>query len=136
MANQGVVQADRRSGPCAIVEAAVEAFNARELDGLLALLRPDAEIRPLRPTACDVYRGRAGLELLFSELRRERRSERIVVTHTRSVSDGRVVAIGHLQTGPEQTAFAGFHELRDGLILRMSHYFSDEPLLRQIGRIG
>jgi SnoaL-like protein len=121
---------------CGIVTAAVEALNARRLDDLLPLLCADVEIRPLRPTARSVYRGPAGIALLLSELSRQRRDERIVITRTRIVSDRRVVAIGHLQAGSEQPAFAGFHELRDGLISRMHHYFSDEALLQRIGRIG
>jgi|GEM_PF-5825707 len=121
--------------PSDVVRRAIDAFNERRLDELQALTSEDIEIWPLRPAARSVYRGRVGIEQWLCDLDQRGRDDRITVERTRAVTDRRIVAMGSVDIGTVNAAFMAVHDLRDGLIERAHHYFSDESLLRRIGII-
>lgn len=127
--------ADRSGDSCDVVLLAIEAFNRRRLKDLLELVCEDIEMWPLRPTARSVYRGRAGIEQWLGDLERRGRDDRITVEKARPAADGRILAMGSVDIGIVNAAFMAVHDLRDGLIARAHHYFSDETLLRRIGVI-
>lgn len=118
-----------------VVRRAIDAFNRRRLQDLLALLCEDVEVWPLRPAARSVYRGRPGVEEWLADLHVRGRDDRITIERTRPAPDGRVLAIGSVDIGIVNAAFMAVHELRHGLIARAHHYFSDETLLKRIGVI-
>jgi ketosteroid isomerase-like protein len=118
-----------------VVLRAIDAFNGRRLRELQGLMCEDIEVWPLRPATHSVYRGRAGIAQWLGDLERRGRDDRITVEHTRPAVDGRIVAMGSVDIGIVNAAFMAVHELRDGLIARAHHYFSDESLLRRIGII-
>ncbi|HEY7952882.1 MAG TPA: nuclear transport factor 2 family protein [Solirubrobacteraceae bacterium] len=118
-----------------VVRRAIDAFNARRLPDLLALLCEDVEVWPLRPAGHSVYRGRHGVEQWLADLHRRGRDDRITIDRTRQAPGGRILAIGSVDIGIVNAAFMAVHELRHGLISHVHHYFSDETLLRRIGVI-
>lgn len=118
-----------------VVLRAIEAFNGRRLEELQGLMCEDIEVWPLRPATHSVYRGWLGIEQWLADLEHRGRDDRITVEHTRSATGGRIVAMGSVDIGIVNAAFMAVHELRDGLIARVHHYFSDESLLRRIGII-
>ncbi len=118
-----------------VVRRAIDAFNARRLPELLALLSDDVEVWPLRPAARSVYRGASGVEQWLADLSLRGRDDRITIERTRPAPDGRVLAIGSVDIGIVNAAFMAVHDIRHGLIARAHHYFSDETLLRRIGVI-
>jgi ketosteroid isomerase-like protein len=118
-----------------VVLRAIDAFNGRRLQELQVLMCEDSEVWPLRPATHSVYRGRLGIEQWFGDLASRGRDDRITVDRTRAAAGGRIVAMGSVDIGAVNAAFMAVHELRDGLIARAHHYFSDESLLRRIGVI-
>jgi ketosteroid isomerase-like protein len=118
-----------------VVCRAIDAFNARRVSDLLALLCEDVEVWPLRPAGRTVYRGRPGVEQWLEDLHSRGRDDRITIERTRPAPDGRILAIGSVDIGIVNAAFMAVHDLRHGLIARAHHYFSDETLLRRIGVI-
>lgn len=118
-----------------VVRSAIDAFNARRLPELLALLCEDVEVWPLRPAARSVYRGPSGVEQWLADLHRRGRDDRITIERTRPAPGGRILAIGSVDIGIVNAAFMAVHDIRHGLIARVHHYFSDETLLRRIGVI-
>jgi hypothetical protein len=130
-----VAYPDPAVDPCDIVTRAVEAFNRRRLAEMLELVCEDVEIWPLRPSPLGVYRGRQGVALWFSDLRRRGRDDRIVIRNVRLVGQGRVVVIGSVDIGVVNAAFTAVHDLRGPLIASAHHYFSDEMMLERLGLI-
>jgi hypothetical protein len=118
------------------VSAWVDAFNARHLDGLLAPLHPDVELRPLRLNGrAGAYHGHDGVREWFARLDPGGLEQQINLSALEVAADGRVLAAGTLCLA-DQTAIAPFgaiHRLEDGLIIDARHYFSDQTLLQRLG---
>lgn len=118
-----------------IVLRAIDAFNRRHLRELQRLACEDIEVWPLRPATHSVYRGHLGIEQWLNDLEQRGRDDRITVERTHAAAGGRIIAMGSVDIGIVNAAFMAVHDLREGLIARAHHYFSDESLLRRIGII-
>jgi ketosteroid isomerase-like protein len=122
--------------PELVVSAWVEAFNAWNLDGLLAHLHPDIEFHPLRLAGTvGAYRGHAGVCEWFARLDRGGLAQRIDLSAVQVADDGRVLAVGTLCLADE-TAIAPFgsiYRFADGLVVDARQYFSSQVLLQRLG---
>ena len=117
-----------------LAELFVDAFNARDADGMAALATDDVEIYPLRSVLEDVvYRGRAGLDRWAADLDESWAEIRIELTEVerdpRGVEFivGHVVARGHESDAPTEAEVYWVTALRDGVLWRL-HTFIDRTL--------
>lgn len=118
-------------------EAAVwrwfDAFNSRDLEGMLACMHPNVDFHPLRlPGVIGPYQGHEGLREWFSTLRRMSHEHRIELTETSFLGEGRVIAGGSLSPadGTGQTSFWALERLEAGLIVSARHHLSNRLHLR------
>ena len=76
------------------IRAGLAALNRRDINGMLATLRPDAELVPLRAVLeGTVYRGHEGLRQWFSDMAEDWNELRIDPYEVRSLADGRVLVL-------------------------------------------
>ena len=121
------------------IRAAYEAWSRRDIDGLLAVVHPDAEARPILGAniGTSVYYGHDGLRQWFKDLHQEwetfetritridERADRAVCTfavHARGRASG-VVIDGEL-----------YHllDMRDGHILRLEAFQDREAAMKAL----
>lgn len=124
--------------PETIVVRLVEAFNARDLDGMLRLVDPAVVFHPLRLGGLrGPYRGHDGVREWFAQLERLRQEHRIVLSEARSVGDGQVFAAGSLSLRgePDVCPFCALHRLDGGLIVAAHHYLTDPDMIERLGLI-
>ena len=111
------------------------AFNARDLDGMLAWMDAEVDFHPLSLSGdCRVYRGHDGIREWFGVLslcRRELRVERLTVGGHAS---GVIIASGVLTriNCVEPSPFCGLHRIEQGLIVAAHHYLSDPGSLLEL----
>jgi ketosteroid isomerase-like protein len=120
-----------------IVVRWVDAFNARDLDLMLALLAPDVDFHPLRLSGlASRYRGHGGVQEWFRRSRRLRHEHQIVLSEVRDVGQ-RVFAAGSLSLGgePDTGPFCALHRVRDGLIVAVRQYLTDPDMIERLGLI-
>jgi ketosteroid isomerase-like protein len=121
-----------------IVRAAYDAFNARDVDGLLRLSSEDCEWQPLRAQLEGiVYRGHKGVRQFVSDMDEDWEAFRIdpLEFHDRQervAVIGRVSALG--QSGVEIDSVAGFvFELEGGRIRRIISHSDPAAALEAVG---
>ncbi len=116
----------------------VEAFNARDLDGMLACLSEHVEFRPLRLSGLkSCYRAHDGVREWFAGLRRWRHDHPLVISETLDVGGGRILASGsiHLHGEADIGSFCAVNKIDDGLIVAAHHYLSDAGMIERLGLI-
>ena len=116
----------------------VEAFNARDLDGMLSCLAEDVNFHPLRLSGLSAcYRGHDGVREWFAKLRRSRHDHQIVVSETRDLGEGRVLASGSLRFGGQAGvgSFCAMERIDDGRIVAAHHYLTDADTIERLGLI-
>ena len=121
-----------------IVMSWVDAFNARDIDGILAVLAHGVDFHPLR--LCGIaasYRGHDGVREWFGRLSNLRHEHRIVLHETRDLADGRVFAAGWMSLGaqPDLGPFCALHRLDEGLIVAVHQYHTDAATAESLGVI-
>jgi ketosteroid isomerase-like protein len=121
-----------------VVRAAYDAFNARDVDGLLRLSAEDCEWQPLRAQLEGiVYRGHQGVRQFVSDMDEDWEAFRIdpLEFHDRRervAVIGRVSALG--QSGVEIDSVAGFvFELQRGRIRRIISHSDPAEALEALG---
>ncbi len=125
--------------PTEIVARWVEAFNARDLEGMLACLAHDIALHPVKLIGLEAsYRGHNGVRSWFAQLQRHRYAHAIVLSDLRDLGDGRVFATGSLslREGPEIAPFSGLHRVADGVTVRAHHYLTDPEMIEQLGLLN
>jgi ketosteroid isomerase-like protein len=123
--------------PQAIVLCWIDAFNVRDLDGMLQCFDEDVRFHPVRLgglSSC--YRGHRGVSEWFALLRR-RPEHRIVVTEVHALDEDRVAVVGSLSLGadPVIASFCGLHRVRAGRIVTAHHYLTDPEMIEYLGLI-
>ena len=125
--------------PDAVVTSWVTAFNARDLEGMLACLDPDVRFHPLRLIGLDgSYRGHAGVQRWwFAGLTRLHHGDLMVLSDVHATRDGKVLAEGALTLGRdfEIAWFYALHTIADGLIAAAHHYLTDPDMLERLGLV-
>ena len=115
-----------------------QAFNARDLEGMLACVAERVELHPLRLRGLATqYRGRDGVRDWFATLRQTHQEYRITVCHLRDLGAGKVFASGSLSLDdePDVGPICILHELDAGMIVRAREYLSDPDTIERLGLI-
>jgi ketosteroid isomerase-like protein len=112
----------------------VDAFNRRSADDLVALSHPDIEFRPTMLTGSRrVYRGHEGLRTWAAELVAGGAGHQVRVREVRSVEGNRLIVLSEvLLDGEVLTPSAMVARLRDGKIVEVKAYLSDEATLNEL----
>lgn len=113
-----------------------DAFNARDLHGMLACLDEKVEFYPLRVgTVRGPYRGHDGVRDWFARLERDGHEHQIAISRVRALADGGVLSSGSLTLAHEAdlAPFCGLHRIREGLIVAAHHYISDPDMIEHLG---
>jgi ketosteroid isomerase-like protein len=110
-----------------------DAFNSRDLEGMLACMHPHVDFHPLcLPGLSDSYEGHRGVSEWFTGLEEMGHSHRIELAQTSVVGSNRVIAAGTL-TAADPAAPASFWALtrfEAGQIISSRHHLSDRFHLR------
>jgi len=121
-----------------IVVRWVEAFNARDLEGMLACLAEDVEFYPLRLGGLrGCYRGHEGVQDWFANVRHSHSGYQIVLSETRDLGGGRVLASGCLRLDGqcEIESFCALDRINEGQIVAAHHYLTDANMIERLGLI-
>ena len=121
-----------------IVTRWVDAFNARDLDRILACFAGNVDFHPLRLSGIAAsYRGHDGVREWFARLRHLRHEYRIVLHEAREISEGRVFASGSLSLAGKSDvgSFCALHRLDGGLIVAAHQYLTDPDMIESLGLI-
>ena len=128
---------DRRSpGAAVVVSRWITAFNARDLDSMLACLATGVEFRPLVRSGLDgQLLGHAGVKRWFAHLESLGIYDWLEVADVRCGPDGQVFTAGELKVAGSRAAasFCGLYRVTDGEIVSLRHYYSDPATMRRIG---
>jgi hypothetical protein len=117
----------------------VNAFNARDLDGVLSCFHPDADFHPLKMMGINSsYRGHDGVRRWFDKLDDLRYEHRIDLSEIRDASESQLLAIGALRVGEYDSVapFCAFHRIEGELIVAARHHCCDGSLMEQAGLIS
>lgn len=109
-----------------------DAFNSRDLEGMLACMHPHVDFHPLRLHGLDSgYRGHGGVREWFAALQRMEHRHRVELAAVQESAGGKLVASGRLAAaaaGP--TAFWAVERFEGGMIVAAQHFLSDRFHLR------
>lgn len=106
----------------------VDAFNARDLEWMLACMSPEVRFHPLRLAGLErSYRGHDDVRGWLRRLDELGHRHRIALSELRGGSDGEVLGVGSLmllrETDPAR--FWLLHRVEGGLIVAAHHYLTD-----------
>ncbi len=116
-----------------VVGGWVQAFNLRDLAGMLNRVDDDIDFHPLRLTGVSgCYRGHDGLRQWYERLALDPELQiDLADIHLAPSTD--VVAAGYLLLGPTQLApYCALHRLAAGRITFMQQYLSDLDTLERL----
>jgi ketosteroid isomerase-like protein len=114
--------------PKSVVSHWFAAFNARELDGMLACMHPRVDFHPLRLHGIESsYHGHDGIRSWFADLDEMQHRHRIELDEVRDGRENQLIAIGALTladpSGP--ASFWALERLSEGMIVAAHHYLTD-----------
>ncbi|HUZ28535.1 MAG TPA: nuclear transport factor 2 family protein [Solirubrobacteraceae bacterium] len=121
-----------------IVSRWVDAFDQRDLDGMLERLDADVDFRPLRLSGLrGSYRGHDGVREWFAHLERLRHEHRIVLSYAWAGAEGRVFAVGSLSLAGEADIGSvwALHRIDGQRIAAAYQYLSDADVIEPVGPI-
>lgn len=122
--------------PQTIVVQWVEAFNARDLQGMLACVAGEVELHPLRMGGVSPrYRGHDGVREWFERFCQARLECAITLDRVTESDEGRVFASGSLGVDErvDLAPFWALHRIEWGLIVDARHYLTEPGMLAQLG---
>lgn len=119
-----------------LVRKGLEAFNRRDLSGMLETLDSDVELLPLRAVLeGEAYRGHDGFRKWLSDMDEDWESFRAEATEVRKLDEDRVLVIGRVRAKARASGIdvdapgAWLCSLRDGLVTRIHFYADPEKAL-------
>jgi ketosteroid isomerase-like protein len=111
------------------IRAGLAALNRRDVDGMLATLRPDAELVPLRAVLEGiVYRGHEGLRRWLADMAEDWDDLRIDTDDVRALDGGRVLVLARFHARGKSSGVrldqpaAWICELVEGKVARIRFY--------------
>ena len=116
----------------------VDAFNGRDLEGMLARFHPEVRFHPLRLVGLDgSYRGHDGVRRWFVRRTQLRHEHVLVLSDVHGAGDDQVLAVGALTLAGdfEVAPFCALHRIADGLIVAAHHYLTDPDMLERLGLV-
>lgn len=117
----------------AIVRRWFDAFNSRDLEGMLTCMHPHVDFHPLRLRGLSsTYQGHEGIGDWFVDLREMGHRHRVKLVQASAVGSGRVIVSGTLTTADSASpaSFWALERLEAGLIIAARHHLSDRFHLR------
>lgn len=122
----------------AVVTAWFDAFNLRDLDGMLDRFAEEIEFRPLRfPGVEPSYVGHAGIREWFAAVTEGGHVHRIEAESFSRTEDGRLLVAGKVSLASVGgiAPFSGLYEFEDGRIRKAIHYFTPVAVLDRLGLV-
>jgi len=122
----------------AVVTAWFEAFNVRDLDGMLERFDDEIVFRPLRfPGVQPSYVGHAGIREWFAAVTGGGHVHRIEAERFSRTEDGRLLVAGKVSLASVAgiAPFSGLYEFEGGRIRRAIHYFTPVAVLDRLGLV-
>ncbi|HUA48779.1 MAG TPA: nuclear transport factor 2 family protein [Solirubrobacteraceae bacterium] len=116
----------------------MDAFNARDLEAMLADLAADVDFRPLRLSGIAAsYRGQDGVREWFAQLTELRHEHRIALHEARELAEGRVFAAGSLSLAgvSDLGPFWALYRFDGELIVAAAQYLTDPDMVEPLGLI-
>jgi ketosteroid isomerase-like protein len=104
-----------------------DAFNSRDLEGMLSCMDAHVDFRPLRLRGIDsVYHCHVGIRVWFEDLTRMEHHHRVELTQICAHSEERVIAAGTLSGAGSggSASFWAAENLENGRIV-VAHHYSD-----------
>ena len=117
----------------------VDAFNRRDIDGMVELTTPDFEWVPaMAAIEGEIFRGREGIEMYRGRLDEAWEDLRAVADEYRDLGDralfvGRMVGRGRVSGVPVETPLGVVTEFRDGVISVIRTFLDHDEALRAAG---
>jgi hypothetical protein len=124
--------------PEQVVSRWVDAFNERNLEGMLMALDPGAHFHPLRLSGfAGSYRGHDGVRQWFARLKLSRLEQRFLLADVRGIGEGKVYAVGYLSLAGQRNIarFCALNWLDGRLIVAAHHYLPDPDMIEHLGLI-
>lgn len=124
-----------RSAGAQIVVRWIDAYNARDLDAMLACLREDVDYHPLRLGGlAGPYRGHDGVRRWFTQLDAPRHRHRIDLSGMHELGDDHLLAAGAVHVGDDGDVapFSAEYTTMRGMIATARHYLSEPDLLQRL----
>jgi hypothetical protein len=115
-----------------------DAFNARDLDGMLMLLHPRVDFYPLKLGGLvGPYRGPDGVRDWWEKLQHRHSEYELRVSDVWCAGEGQVFAVGSLRVAGELDVgpFRALHRLGEGLIAAAYHCLEDPEMIDRLGLI-
>jgi hypothetical protein len=122
----------------AVIRGWFDAFNRRDLDGMLKRFDPRIEFQPLRfPGVEQSYVGHEGIRAWYGDICDAGHLHRIEAGDFAAMDDGRIIVGGSVTLAAVGAIapFSGVYTLDRGLILRAFHYFTPGEVLERLGII-
>ena len=124
-----------------IVKRVIDAFNRRDVDGILACVNPDLEWFPAMPVTFggDAVRGRTGIEDYIREVSDTWEEYRVQGQDFRDIGEDRVLVLSRVEGrgagsgGLVDTAMGQIFDFRDRKISRVSTYLDHGQALEAVG---
>jgi hypothetical protein len=121
--------------PGEVLSVWVESFNARDLEGMLALMDPRVVFHPLRVDGvAREYHGHDGVREWFAQLSVMGNEQRLRLIEVRSQSGGQGVGFGDVlePDGSVLTPFWSLTRVRRGGIVAAYHYLTDPDIMEYV----
>ena len=124
-----------------LARRAVEAFNRRDVDGVMECVNPDFEWFPAMPAASggEPFRGREGIEAYIRDIGDTWEEYRVVGQDFRNLGHDQVLVLSRIEGrgagsgGLVDAAMGQIYDLRDGKISRIRTYLDHGETLRAAG---
>lgn len=120
-----------------LAHAYVDAYNNRDLEGMLALMDEGVVSHPSRLFGIRQHEGHAGVRDWWQAMVDSGRWYQVVIRDVRQPEPDCVVALGEIRDqGQPVSPWGVVVRLRGGLIVESRSYLSDEDLLEELGLLG
>jgi len=121
----------------AVVRRWIDAVNRRDADALVRLAHPTVTVNPTRLVRHDDrYGGHEGLRRWIAALVASDTTESVETTDIWQEPSGEFVATGEIMVdGRAVSPGTSLFVVRDGAVLSVRSYLSDEQTLRDVGHI-
>jgi ketosteroid isomerase-like protein len=119
----------------AVCSAWAKSFNARDLEGMLALMDMQVVFHPLRLDGiAREYHGQDGVREWFGRLQAMGHEHRLRLREVRSHGDGQAVGFGDVlePDGSVLAPFWSLERLRGGRIVAAYHYLTDPDIMEYV----
>jgi hypothetical protein len=131
-AGSGAGLAGTESSHVETVHEWFDAFNGRDLEGMLVRMHPRVDFHPLRLQGVEsAYVGHDGVRRWFARLQAMEHDHRVELASVRAGRDGQLIATGLVSLStraPGEDSFWALKRFAEGLIVAAYHYLTDPDI--------